>query len=306
MKFKSAAAQVLLLLLLATLSMGCEKRLLPSTPTPSRLPGISIDKLNFKDLETKQHFDSLNQCVNKIIDKNWTVIPYQIYGNFYQSKWCQGSGVTSDCRISESTENNRDQYILSLYTLSYSEDFSSAFGLGIKALWVPTKTGWGANFSFSENGDSIIGDYWGVKFNKYTTAADSAESTTVLSLNDQYKIQETQVGYSFDLPLRDDLALYLKSAEAMRARRLEQIQALAQKVKTTIETHQATICDLEPYTGNGIPPKCNPRPLTPEEETDELAKAETYFSDQKQILNENYQDLYATWMKAFPMDQCWP
>ena len=168
------------------------------------------------------------------------------------------------------------------------------------------KDGWGAFFSFSENGKGIVGDYWGVRFNKYTAASDQIESTTVLGYYDQYQIQETLVGYSFDLPLREDLALYLKSGEEMRDRRLEQIQALEQKVKTTIETHQAVICELGPYEGNGIPPKCTPRALTQSEETDELAKAENYFSDQKRILNENYQDLFAAWMQAFPMDRCWP
>lgn len=286
--------------------MSCEKRSFSLTPTPTDLSSINVDELNFQDFETKQHFDSLNQCVNDVIDISWTAIPYQLYGNFYRSTWCHGSGVASDCRMASSANDNRDQHILSLYTLTYPQDLSTAFGLGIEALWIPTKTGWGALFSFSENGDGIIGDYWGVKFNKYTISTDQIESTTVLSLYYQYQIQETLVGYSFGLPLRDDLALYLKSAEAMRTRRLEQIQGLAQIVKTTIETHQATICDLGPYLGNGIPPKCTPRSLTPEEETDELAKAENYFSDQKQILNENYQDLYATWMKAFPMDQCWP
>ncbi len=300
MKFTSVTAQVILLLLLVIASTGCEKSSFSPTPTPD------VNKLNFQDLETKQHFDSLNQCFNNIIDKSWTAIPYQLNGNFYRSTWCHGSGATSDCRMASSTEDNLDQHILSLYTLTYPQDLSTAFGIGIEALWVPTKTGWGALFSFSENGDGIIGDYWGVRFKKYPPATNQIESTSALSLYDQYQIQETLVGYSFDLPLRDDLALYLKSAEAMRARRLEQIQALAQKVKTTIETHQATICDLEPYQGNGIPPKCTPRSLTAKEENDELAKAENHFSDQKQVLNENYQDLYATWMKAFPMDQCWP
>lgn len=305
MKFTSAARQVIYLLLLVTASAGCGKGSSSLTPTPTAETGINADKLKLQDLETKQHFDSLNQCINTIIDKSWTAIPFQPYGNFYKSTWCYGSGVTSDCTMAGSTEDNRDQHILSLYTLTYPQDPATAFGLGIEALWVPIKTGWGAHFSFSENGDNIIGDGWGVKFYKYMVSTGQPEATTLLSSYDQYQIQETLVGHSFDLPLRDDLAVYLKSAEAMQARRLEQLQALAQKVKTTIETHQAAICDYGPYQGYGIPPKCTPRLLTAEEETEELVKAENYFSDQEQILKENYRDLYATWMKAFPMDACW-
>jgi hypothetical protein len=306
MKFASATAQVIFFLLLVTVSVSCEKSSFSPMMAPTDLPIVNADKLNFQDSETRQHFVSLNRCINNIIDANWTAIPYQLYGNFYQSTWCHGTGATSDCRIASSTVDNRDQHVLSLYTLTYPQDYPTAFGLGLEALWVPAETGWGAHFSFSENGGGIIGDHWGVRFDRYTTLTDQIESTAVLWSYDQYQIQETLVEYSFDLPLREDLALYLKSAEAMRLRRLEQIQALAQKVKTTIETHQATICDLGPYLNNGIPPECTPRSLTLEEEAEELVKAEKIFSDQEQILNENYQELYTAWMKAFPMDQCWP
>ena len=306
MRFTSATTQVILLLLLATAIVGCEKRPLSLAPTPTDFPSINVDKLNFQDFETKQHFDSLNQCVNDIIDTSWTTIPYQLNGNSYRSTWCHGSGVSSDCQTARSTEENRDLHILTLSTLTYPQDPSAVFGLGIGALWAPAEPGWGAHFYFRENGDAArISDDWSLIFYKYT--ASTIESTAVFSFYDQYQIQETHVGYSFGLPVRADLAHYLKSAEAMRTRRLEQIQGLAQIVKTTIETHQATICgDLGPYLDNGIPPACIQRSLTPKEETDELAKAENYFSDQKEILNENYQDLYAAWMKAFPMDQCWP
>ncbi len=306
MKFASVTACVIFCLLLAAVSVSCEKSIFSPVMAPTDLPVINLDNLNFQDSDTRKYFVSLNQCINNIVDAKWTVIPFQLYGNFYQSTWCHGTGATSDCRIASSTVNNRDQHVLSLYTLIYPQDYSAAFGLGLDALWVPVETGWGAHFSFSENGGGIVGDHWGVRFDKYKPLAGQIESTAVLWSQDQYQIQETMVEYSFDLPLRDDLALYLKSAEAMRNRRLEQIQALAQKVKATIETHQASICDKGPYLNNGIPPVCTPRALTPKEEAEELVKAEKIFSVEEQILNENYQELYSAWMKAFPMDQCWP
>ncbi len=306
MKYPSAIAKVIIILLLGMISVGCEKSMFAPLPTPSALPIVNLDELNFKDTETKQHFISLNQCIDNFIDENWTTIPYQQHGNFYQSSWCQGSGVKPDCRTAESTIDIRDQHVLSLNTLTYPQEFPAVFGLGIEALRVPPGTGWGVHFSFSENGGGVVGDHWGVRFDKYNTLSGQSESTVILWSYIEYKIQETLVQYSFNLPLRDDLALYLKSPEAMRTRRLEQIQALAQKVKTTIETHQVMTCDLGLYQNDGIPPECTLRPLTPEEETEELVKAEKYFSDQEQILNESYQELYTAWMVAFPLDQCWP
>jgi hypothetical protein len=306
MKYTSAIAKAIIILLLGTICVSCEKSMFSILMRPTALPIINPDNLNFKDTETKLHFESLNRCINNFIDVRWKAIPYHLYGNFCQASWCQGSGAKSDCRIAESTIDNRDQHVLSLNTLTYPQEFPAVFGLGFEALRVPPGTGWGVHFSFSENGGSVVGDHWGVRFDKYNTLTDQSESTVILWSYDEYKIQDTRVQYSFNLPLRDDLALYLKSPEAMRTRRLEQIRALAQKVKTTIETHQAKTCDLGPYQNDGIPPECTPRLLTPEEETEELVKAEKIFSDQEQILNENYQELYAAWMNAFPMDQFWP
>ena len=306
MKCASSIAKVIIILLLGMICVGCGKSSFSPLPTPSALPIVNLDELDFQDPETRQHFISLDQCINNFIDENWTKIPYQIHGNFYQSSWCYGTGAELDCRSAGSTVANRDQRFLSLFTLTYPQEFPTVFGLGFEALRVPPGTGWGAHFSFSENGGSVVGDHWGVRFDKYNTLTGQSESTVILWSYVEYKIQETLVQYSFNLPLRDDLALYLKSPEAMRTRRLEQIRALAQKVKTTIETHQVMTCDLGPYQNDGIPPECTLRPLTPEEETEELVKAEKYFSDQEQILNESYQELYTAWMNAFPLDQCWP
>ena len=91
----------------------------------------------------------------------------------------------------------------------------------------------------------------------------------------------------------------------MRDRGLTQIHALAQKVKDEISTHQVMTCDLQPYKGGGIPPECKSRSMTTIEEYAELARAETYFANQEQLLNDHYQDMYAAWMSAFPMNQYW-
>ncbi len=261
MKYFSAIVKVIIILLLGTVCVSCGKISFSPLKTPSALPIVNPGELNFQDPETRQHFISLDRCINNFIDENWTSIPYQLNGNFYQTSWCHGTGATSDCRIAGSTIDNRDQQVLSLNTLTYPQEFPAFFGLGFEALRVPPGTGWGVHFSFSENGGSVVGDHWGVRFDKYSTLSGQSESTVILWSYVEYKIQETLVQYSFNLPLRDDLALYLKSPEAMRTRRLEQIRALAQKAKTTIETHQAKTCDLGPYENNGIPPECTPAPI---------------------------------------------
>ena len=205
--------------------------------------------------------------------------------------------------------NDRDQHVIELNTLLYTQTYPEVFGLGLASLWVPESTGWGALFSFAEKGEGVVGEGWSVMFSKYATPTGPPEVTVSLGGTYSYTIygpDRTTFDHPSDLPLREDLALYLASPQEMRARGLTQLQALAQKVDTALKEHQVNTCDLGPYLGKGIPPACTPRPMTPEEEAAELARAEAYFAGQEQSLNSDYPEMYAAWMAAFPMDACWP
>jgi hypothetical protein len=288
--------------------LACSPTLFIPAPTPTQ-PIASVTELQFKDSKTGRRFRALNSCIKNIVDDSWHTVPYQLMGNFYTSSWCSGAGARSDCQIMDSILGKRNQHIIRLNTLFYSQDFPDVFGLGFQALWVPKTTGWGALFSFSEGGGSVMGDGWGVTFPEYTTPAGDPISTVDLGWNYSYTIygpNRTSFDYSSDLSLRDDLALYLSSPEAMRDRGLEHIQALAQKVDMALNTHQVITCDLGPYLGKGVPPACTPRPLTPVEESAELTRADAYFVNQEQLLRDHYQEMYTAWIMAFPLDRCWP
>jgi hypothetical protein len=300
-----AVSRVIFSLLLAILCVGCKKDLLSSLRIPTETPAIRIDQLQFESTITKQQYSSLSQCIDNLVDTNWKTLPYEIYGNFVRSSWCRGTGTGTDCQIGGSTDRH-DQHIFRLFTFTYQQSFPAVFGLGFEALWAPADAGWCAHFTFSENGKGILADHWGVIFKKYGLPSEPIETTIHIWSYYQYTILETQVFHSSGLPLRDDLALYLETPEAMRNRFLEHIQALAQKVETAINTHSVETCDYGPYLGDGIPPECTLRPLAVEEEEEELIKANEYFSDQERIMNDNYREMYGVWMKAFPMDQCWP
>jgi hypothetical protein len=274
-------------------------------PTPSPTPVPGVDELRFADAETGRRFRSLIGYINDFIDETWRTTSYHMTGNFYESSWCRGAGASPDCQVANSTIDNRDQHIIELYTLFY-QDFPKVYGLGFYVHWVPMETGWGASFSFSEGGSTTVGDGWGVGFYNYTTSTGPPEATLTLGWGYSYKIYQTSIDYSPGLPERDDLALYLAGPQAMRDRGLTQIQALATKVKTQINTHQVMTCDWQPYQGGGIPPLCKTRPMTPAEEAAELARAEVYFTDQEQLLRDHYQEMYTAWMTAFPLDQYWP
>lgn len=280
-----------------------------STSTTTPLPVVSVDKLQFKDSETGQQFRSLDRCIRNIVDNSWKTTSYQLGGNFYKSSWCSGSGVRSDCQVGESNIDDRDQHVLELNTLFYDQNYPQVFGLGLRAIWVPKSTGWGASYFFAEEGAGVVGDGWQVTFRQYTTASGPSAASVDLGWNYSYTIEgpnQTPFEYPSILPLREDLAIYLSSPEGMRDRGLAQIMALAEKVNTALNTHQVNTCDLGPYLGGGIPPACSLRPLTQSEEAAALEQADTYFSTQEQLLRDHYQEMYAAWMMAFPFDQCWP
>ncbi len=287
--------------------LACRFFSTPVTSTPQSV--IGVDKLLFADADTGDRFRALDGCIKKLVDDTWKTTSYQLVGNFYMSDWCNGAGSPTDCQIAYSTIDNRDQHIISLDTLFYSQDYPQVFGLGMQAMWVPKTTGWGASFYFAEKGKTIVGEGWGVNFRQYLTPGGPVDATVDIGWKYQYTIHgpnETSFEQSSDLPLREDLARYLSSAETMRDLALEQIQALAVKVEGEISGHRVKACDLGPYLGKGIPPACTLRPMTASEEATELGKARATFTHEEQLLHEQYQEMYAVWMTAFPLDQCWP
>ena len=275
-------------------------------PTPTPVPVVSVDELRFTDPETGTRFHSLNDFItDQYVDKTWYTTSYHLTGNFYESSWCRGAGTLPDCQTLYSTIDNRDQHILDLWTLFY-QDYPEVTGLGFHTTWVPVAAGWGADFSFSEGGGSTVGEGWQVTFGQYVASTGQPAAELALGSGYSYKIYETNLQYSSSLPVRDDLALYLAGPKAMRDRWLAQIQVLAQRVTTQISAHQVSACDLNPYQGGGINPGCTSRPMTPAEETAELARAEAYFTAQEKLLSDHYQEMYTAWMTAFPLDQHWP
>lgn len=276
-----------------------------SLPTPSSMPIPNLEELRFTDEETGRRFRDLNAAIKTLVDETWQTIPYHLSGNFYEAAWCLGERVASECQPTTELLEQRGQHILILNTLFYEKDFPQVFGLGFSAHWTPKEAGWGASFDFSEGGGSVVGEGWQVNFRQYLSASDTSQVKLTLGSTYSYIVNETSIVYHTNRSIRTDLALYLAGPQAMRDQGLANIQTLAQQVRTEITSHRVSTCDKEPYNGGGIPPKCNPRPMTAAEEDAELARAEKVFAEQEYLLNHYYQEMYTAWMSAFPFDQQW-
>jgi hypothetical protein len=296
------------LMLIIMLACRPDLRIYGINPTSTAIPVVSLSELQFDDSETGQRFYALDRCIVDITDDSWKQIPYYIGGNFYKSRWCKGAGVRSDCQFTEATSDNRDQDIFRLYTMFYPQNYPEVFGLGFHYQSIPVSTGWGVNFSYDEKGGSIVGSGWQVQFYKYSEPTGSPEISIYLGSVYGYTIYGSPTSFRIetDLPLQEDLAFYLSGSEQMRDRALAQNQSLKTEVISAIKAHQINTCDLGPYLDDGLPPLCTQRLLTPEEEMEELAKAEVYFAEREEILHLYHQELYRVWMNSFPFNECWP
>lgn len=274
-------------------------------PEATPLPVPKIEELVFEEPETEVRFKALNQCIMDMTKKDWRTTSYKLIGNFYESRWCTGTGARDDCQITDSSMHNRDQQQVGLNTLFYPDQPTLVFGLGFQSLWMPTSTGWGAVFYFSEKGKTIIGSGWSVSLHYYDNANDPPTKSISLGNSLSYQIVQTTLRQNSDLPLREDLAIYLISPESMRDRGMEQYQLFLTEVESKLNNHEITACDWEEYQGGGIPPVCNSRPMNVEEEAQEIENARSFFEGQIRLLEEHYLDMYAAWMNSFPFDRCW-
>ncbi|MCB9134295.1 MAG: hypothetical protein H6636_02645 [Anaerolineales bacterium] len=280
----------------------------PAPPTPTPIP-LHLSNITFDDPLTQTRMLALDRCMSNLATSSeWRHFPYENIGAFIEAKWCTGSRAAPDCQITEGNQNQRDQHVLNLYTLHYGDDVTNAFGLGLSARWVPPQTGpqtdWSAAFSFSEGGRTVVGEGFSLSFKEYGSALEPLNELNFGMSND-YKIGETTLTYPAQHPQRDELALYIASPESFLAKGQSVLNGLSETVQAALDAHTIMTCDYGPYNGDGIPPACNPRPMTADEEQVARDEATQYFANQLAVLAANYEAMFAALEEAFPFETCW-
>lgn len=283
---------------------GCDST--TPMPTPSPTPP-SLADLQFEDADIGERIRQFDTCIQEqITNTAWTEIPYQTIGNFYEAKWCQGTGARGDCQVTDEVLRGRDVHVITLATFTYPAQPHEAFGLSFRSTWLPPAEGWGVQVSFHESGRNIVSNGYEIHFYHYTSASGEATEQIHLGNIYDYQVYETGVAFIEPLPIQEGFAHYLSFAESLRNRGLASFGQLSDAFYARFNAHQFQTCT---YNDNdqhdSIPPLCELRPLTPEEETTALKNAETYFAAQTRILNNHYQELYVALSKAFPFDSCW-
>jgi hypothetical protein len=251
----------------------------------------------------------LDRCINELTDSRWTIIPYdKDGGNYYTARWCVGSGAGYPgypCGLSGETEHDRDQYVLWLYTAFYPSDFPEVSGIGMNVYQVPETEGWGVNLAYIE--DILRGNGFWLNFDLYPDPVGEPQSHLYTGPGLEYKVHETvvQVDYNFSLSPRDEFSQFIASSESMRDNWLARDEELHMKVIQVIGSGDVTTCDYGPYKGDGTEPECLPRPLSSAEFDETLTAAEQFFMERRNLMLQNYQEMYDALLRAFPFDRCW-
>lgn len=282
----------------------CNRPAAVSTPsgTPTPTPSGLIEQLQFDIPQTQERLTTLDRCVQEVAQPGWQHQPYEIIGSFFEARWCSDS---SACKLEIEQASATEQHSITLSTYHYTNQFPNVHGLGINAVFIPANSGWGARFYFSESGAGLVAEQFSLQFHRYDAPSTPPSAEVFLGNGYAYQVDETYLAISANLPLRDELALYLESAEAMQQKGLAKLSELAAKVEVTIRSHKVEHCDYGTPTPPDVPPPCNPRPLTPAEEQAALSEAQKHFAEQKQLLTDNYREMYAALLRAFPLDRCW-
>jgi hypothetical protein len=258
--------------------------------------------LIFASPQTEQRLTTLDSCTREVAQPSWEHQPYEIIGSFYEARWCSDS---SACKLEIEQASATEQHSIALSTYHYTNQFPSVHGIGISAGYAPANNGWGALFYFSEGGGSLVAEQFSLQFHRYDAPSTPPSAEVLLGNGYAYQVDETYLAISANLPLRAELALYLESAEAMQQKGLAKLNELAAIVEVTIRSRKVEHCDYGTPTTPDVPPPCNPRPLTPVEEQAALSEAQKHFAEQKQLLTDNYREMYAALLRAFPLDRCW-
>lgn len=307
MRAKKACHQLVLPLVLLLSTLACQGLSTPG-PMPTLLPLVGVEALQFSDAQTGERFRALDACIQEVAAEGWRTTGYQIIGNSYESRWCTGAGTRDDCQIASGSADDRDQRVITLETYLYQDRYPEVFGLGVNVLWNPAEDGWGASFYFSEDGGGIYSENASIGFSRYESGRREPTEQVSIIGPFSYAVLETGVyaSDSSNLSEREKLTLALSSPEAMRDMALGYYADLAAEVEAALRSGAITACDRGEYRNDGIQPACTPRPLTPDELSAELERAEVYFAHQQSLLQSNYEEMYLALYRAFPFDRCWP
>lgn len=258
--------------------------------------------LRFRDPADAARFDRVHACfAARATGDGWRRYPLRQIGNFVQQDWCRGAH-DRHCAGGSFRSDPGDEWY-QVHTLHYDQDWPEVFGLGVAAGRHPQADGWGVAFWYGRGGANIIGDTVSASFHRFV-GGKIAQSVDLGSTH-VYKLEETRIEVAAPGSQDDELALLIASPASLRTTGLARLDALTAAVVAKIESGGATKCVYGPYEGNGIPPVCNPTPLSPAERTAALAAARAELGARREAVDHDADELHRLLTELMAFDRCW-
>lgn len=209
-------------------------------------PGVLV----FGDPGERARFERARACLTER-GRGWEHYPLRQIGNFVEEDWCRGKGAERGC-VGGGFREQPDVDWAGVGTLHYPKDWPQVFGVQVNAGHRPADGGWGAWFSVSSNGKSILGDHGEVGFGRAGDDEGSFHVGTWYSWEiAESRFEERAEGDGWQL-----LDRVRRSPEALREEAVARWTALEGKVIAALERGEVVECVYGEYEGNGIPPAC--------------------------------------------------
>lgn len=211
---------------------------------------VDYATLSFVEPAERDRFDRARACFAQRASA-WEHYPLRMIGSFVEEDWCRGPRAELGCSGGGFREQPDTDWA-EVGTLHYRKDWPQVFGVQVGAGHLPAKGEWGAWFSVSTNGKSILGDGGSVGF----TRVGDETSAFYVGTSYSWEIGESVL---FETVQGDGWALLDRVRSSPRALRDEAIThwtALETKVIGALERGEVLECVYGEYTGGGIPPEC--------------------------------------------------
>ncbi len=262
---------------------------------------ISRDQLTFATPEQADAYDALEACFVRY-GEDWTAYPRRRFGNFVNIEWCRGEGSHINC-AGGNTRKVPGAGWTSLEVLHHERSWPQVFGLSFTLGEIPKQEGIAVAFSWTQGGQSIIGDHISATFQEVQEGR--IHSKLSLGMAQGFILGETQI----ESPTKGTAAQLYKrliaSPESLRAEATTQLDGLQEAVERALASDTPRKCVYGEYQGGGISPKCVKKvPLDASEKAEARALLEQILAPQRNLITEHADAMHARLVALLPA-KCW-
>jgi len=264
---------------------------------------VERQTLAFKHSAEEVRFDRVRACwQDSVSGDGWNHLPLRLIGSFVEEDWCRGRHAERGCSGGSFRETSGSEW-MSIYTLHYTTSWPEVFGLGISAGKLPKSPGWGASFSLSSNGASIVGEGLHVRFHRM--AKGRVAESVALGDSYQYTLYERTLDHRPSGSQEEVLSRLVASPESLRDEALAGIDALEALAVAAIDAGTLKKCIQGPYLGDGVPPVCDYQPLDASDTALARKKLQAELGAQRAHIQTHHRNFHALLKQLVPAE-CFP